>query len=710
VYKESGENITIFGEAEIIRIKAFMKNIGNENSTNTDVFFYSDSLDDSNLIGIKNYDTVSKYQKYPSVIWDTSGITPGQHDILVLADKNNYIDKLDEYNNELSITIDILNTHPSKEERKILIAELYYYAHPNLENEFIAIYNPTDICLNVSDWYFTNDPVKIKTDQTKIIFPADAIIEPFSYIYITQNAETYMWETDERPDFEYNSDSDENVPQMIASKKFILSNKGEILALKDEYNHTIDIVVYDEQNYNGIGWVGNSITGLGEGVILKRNFKQDSALVDTNTSYDWVNNRIYKIGQSDFPYEDITFNGEIITFVSPDSSFNALIKEIQKANDSIFLNVYEFTNLFLCDELLSALRRDVKVNILLEGAPIGGICDEEKFILSKISAYGGNIRFIVNDPENNAYSRYRYNHAKYLIIDNETVIVESCNWGNTGIPREPDFGNREWGIIVKNENIAEYFLNVFYDDWNPNRCDSYSFNDMKFNVDPNFFINKKIFGQISKANFESSKFIGNFSAVPVFSPDTSYNAIYEMIESADKCIYIEQLYIYKNWGDKISPFVEQLVNKSKKGLDVRVILNYNPVYDSTNEKINLTKDYLEDNDIKVKFLYTNWSYFVNVHNKGIVVDNESVLVSSINWNENSFMSNREAGIIIKNESVASYYAEVFFYDWNLKEPQDNQEKNVIQVEDDYENTIYITVIFTMTFLVIARDWRKRQWT
>jgi len=59
-----------------------------------------------------------------------------------------------------------------------------------------------------------------------------------------------------------------------------------------------------------------------------------------------------------------------------------------------------------------------------------------------------------------------------------------------------------------------------------------------------------------------------------------------------------------------------------------------------------------------------WGIFANVHNKGVIVDNRSVLVSSINWNENSVRNNREVGIIIENESIARYYADVFFYDWN----------------------------------------------
>jgi phosphatidylserine/phosphatidylglycerophosphate/cardiolipin synthase-like enzyme len=141
-------------------------------------------------------------------------------------------------------------------------------------------------------------------------------------------------------------------------------------------------------------------------------------------------------------------------------------------------------------------------------------------------------------------------------------------------------------------------------------------------------------------------------------------------------------------------------------------MNYNPFYDSTNIKCNETKNYLEENGIKVKFIYTNWSVFTNVHNKGVIVDNKTVLISSINWNYNSFMNNREAGLIIENESIAKYYSEVFFYDWNLKEPVEETEE-LFQGEletFDYKNTIYIVVIYTVTFAIIIQDWRKREWT
>jgi phosphatidylserine/phosphatidylglycerophosphate/cardiolipin synthase-like enzyme len=47
----------------------------------------------------------------------------------------------------------------------------------------------------------------------------------------------------------------------------------------------------------------------------------------------------------------------------------------------------------------------------------------------------------------------------------------------------------------------------------------------------------------------------------------------------------------------------------------------------------------------------------------VIVDGNSVLVSSINWNENSPMNNREAGVIIEDPDAAAYYLRVFEEDW-----------------------------------------------
>jgi len=56
---------------------------------------------------------------------------------------------------------------------------------------------------------------------------------------------------------------------------------------------------------------------------------------------------------------------------------------------------------------------------------------------------------------------------------------------------------------------------------------------------------------------------------------------------------------------------------------------------------------------------------VKIHNKGVIIDGEKVLVSSINWNENSPSFNREAGVIIEHAGAGQYYTAVFEDDWSV---------------------------------------------
>jgi len=556
LYDESNSETTKIGEGEILQIKAFLKNLGNDVAKNAEVKVFYDTFDKDHLIGEKTYDSVSKYQKYPSFKWDTSGIKSGIHKIHVIVDIDGRIREIDETNNLLSNEVTIIDTSLETHEKKILITEIYYHNHPGIENEYFTIYNPTNISINISGWYVTNNPFKPRDSQSKIVFPSDAKIHPKSMIYITQNASAFLRETHILPDFEYLKDSKLDIPQMETKSSFYFSNIGGFVVLKDRYNHTIDFCAYGNINFSYKQWSGPPILKSGEGKILKRSFQLDIP-IDTNTSIDWTQPRIYGIGQSKYPLQNISSYGFITTFVSPDCSYDTITRELRNANSSIHINMYEFTNNNLCEEIIYALRRSVSVNLFLEKSPIGGISEKEKYILNKISSYGGEIRFIGGDQTHKIYSRYPFNHGKYIIIDNQTVIIESCNWADFGVPVDPSYGNREWGIVVKNKDVADYFLKVFIDDWDPIHVDNYEYDEIDISPSIDFFLENMKFKGSYVPLYKSQTIIGNFSFCPVLSPDNSLKAICDLIDSAKETILIEQLYIYNQWEGKDNPFIEK---------------------------------------------------------------------------------------------------------------------------------------------------------
>ncbi|MBN1280557.1 MAG: lamin tail domain-containing protein [Candidatus Thermoplasmatota archaeon] len=588
---------------------------------------------------------------------------------------------------------------------QVLITELYYHTYPKIKNEFAALYNPTTDPMDVSGWYLTDEPWSEPDDQAKIIFPDHTLLPPQTTWVLTANATAYLWETTMLPQYEYAVDSLPVIPQLLTDRTVTYSNTGGLVGLYTASSTLVDLVIYGEADHYISCWEGPSIPSSGQGVILKRNCINGTPL-DTNSASDWMHHRIYRIGQSAFPLEAISARCEVTAFVSPDNSYETITQELRNAHSRIDINLYEFTNPFLYNELLNALHRGITLRMFMEGSPIGGLDEREQYILQTLAEHGAWVRFIVSDADHQVHARYQFNHAKYLIIDNTTVIVESCNWAKTGVPKDPSFGNREWGIVVRNQDVASLFQHVFDDDWNPQHPDSYPIEAMNLSIPSEFTLNEETPTGTYTPCFQPKTITDSCIITPVFSPDTSEQALLDTIDAATSTIYIQQLYIYKDWADTLSPLVEHLINKSLQGVTVRVLLDYNLEYDDTIIKLHETQQLLESYGVAVVFISSDWSPFSTVHNKGMIIDNHTVLISSINWNEQSVRKNREAGLLLHNEDIASYYASVFCHDWTLA-TQNPKTSDVSWA--DYKYYVLVAIVFCLTFVFILRDWRKRKW-
>ncbi len=710
-YDMNGTETKIIYQGHIVRIKAFLRNNGAVKADDVTISYFLNSIEPDALLETKTYDYVDKYQKYPSLYWDTHLVAPGKHTIYVVADYFDTVKELDEYNNVNSININIVNTTPSLEEQQILITELYYYNYPNIRNEFITLFNPTNISICLDEWYVTNTINSRITNQRKILFSKNTFLPAKSYIVITQNASDYQKQQMKMPNFEYAVNSNSSIPKLNTTHTIFISNSGGAIALKNKFNHTIDCIIYGDTKLQSLSWNGPPVHLLDQGEILKRR-KQNNTYVNSNTAEDWSHPYPCRIGQSSFLPETYHANATITPFISPDTSFSIVSNFIQNTHYEILLSIYEFTSIELADILIDALQRNITLNILVEGSPVGGMNTKQKFLLHRLQQYGATIHLLRGSQIDHKYKRYRFTHAKYMVLDKKTVLIHSGNFGPTGIPAITSFGNREWGVAITNRTIAEFYVTLFYEDWNIKREDTLLFSsEISFENNEYLLTKETYYGSYQPLMNQQVLFNLTAKIHPVISPDNSLSEITTLLLQANKSIYIQQLYIYPNWTNVENPVIPILEKKAEKGVDIRIILNYNPSYDSTNIQNNITKNILESYGVKVKYVYTNWSIFKNIHNKGVIVDNTSVLISSINWNENSFTRNREVGVIIENESIANYYASIFFYDWNLKKPMNyNYIEELESNEETDENTIYIVIIFTMTFVLVIQDWRKRKWT
>jgi len=191
------------------------------------------------------------------------------------------------------------------------------------------------------------------------------------------------------------------------------------------------------------------------------------------------------------------------------------------------------------------------------------------------------------------------NHAKYAIVD-DLFLVSSENFDENGLPVMD--GNRGWWILFEGSDIDLY--NLFALDWN------------------------NALGEPMRAcvNTSASSSLGKL----LISPENSFTEIIALINSAQNGIYAEQLYITNN------DVIRALERAIKRGVKVRVILDNRSSLEIDGAEVILKE---------------------NIHNKAIIVDNNTVLVSSINLSDESLFENREVGVLLNDGDVAKYFYE-----------------------------------------------------
>jgi len=546
----------------------------------------------------------------------------------------------------------------------IIFTEVHYYAWG--DNEFFTICNPLGYAMDISSWYMTDL-------EGVIAFPLGTVIMPGGTLTAAQNSTNYMLQRLASPDLEY-FDYDMLIPDMVTLNAIpALANAGDEVLLRTNFGTVADAFIFGTSSYIGTGWDSGPVPAQSQGSIAKRR-----TYADTNVSGDWVYIRQYFIGQSDFGVSSFTSNFPLTLFASPDSSFEALSAELDNATQSIWLTVYEFTSYPLAQKLLSAIGRGVVVRVFLEGAPVGGITAMELYISRKIAEAGGSVRIMTNDPDNDIHSRYTYVHAKYAVIDSDTLVIMSENWGLSGVPLPDTSGNRGWGAVVKDATTASYFADVFAEDWEPERSDSVAFD--QYHSLWSAGINTTYSSQSFEPMFPAVTVTSNSVFTPVLSPDTSLSSgtILGQLASASRRVLVQEFYIYKHWGDRsvgtveTTPnlYLEAVIDAARRGCQVKVLLDatfYNVMGDDPIDNDD-TVAYInavalaEGLDMEAKLVNLNEHGFEKIHNKGLIAD-DSVLISSINWNLNSVTRNRETGLIIRNSGAADYFAAIFDHDW-----------------------------------------------
>jgi phosphatidylserine/phosphatidylglycerophosphate/cardiolipin synthase-like enzyme len=64
----------------------------------------------------------------------------------------------------------------------------------------------------------------------------------------------------------------------------------------------------------------------------------------------------------------------------------------------------------------------------------------------------------------------------------------------------------------------------------------------------------------------------------------------------------------------------------------------------------------------------NFRAVPNAHNKGVVIDGETVVLGSKNFWPASISAIRDAGLVLERKEIAQYFGPIFDADWNGSRP------------------------------------------
>ena len=338
--------------------------------------------------------------------------------------------------------------------------------------------------------------------------------------------------------------------------------------------------------------------------------------------------------------------------VSPDCSYRLLSEVLNSARRTLLIYVYEIAADYLIELVSKAHGRGVQVKMMYDH---GGTHAADREVLEALPislkpapSFGGRGVFTVC-------------HQKFVVADGKTVVVESANWAKTSIPliEEGDpykKGNREWLVQIDDSDVADFFTGLFDADWNiPDLGEAQGLVAAPIEQ-PGLLVPAEL-AAMPKKTFDLFPYSQPVDLTPVISPVNYFDAIAALLDTAKTSIDLQQQYIIA--GDKVDDLLEIVAKKRDKGCTIRIIVS--PTFPKA---WNSTVDTLDAVGLKDCLKALNLRYFTHCHNKGVIVDRNSVVVSSTNWSANSVTKAREAGLIIGSSDVAEYYAKVFDEDWS----------------------------------------------
>ncbi len=531
---------------------------------------------------------------------------------------------------------------------------------------------------------------RLSDGTTSATLPANTTLPPGAGLWLTGDATAFR--------FQFGHAADVALGSWPG-----FSNAGDEVVLLDAAGAVVDVLVYLDGDTGRAGWFGPAVAPYrvagvfaAEGQLLfrRRDEATGATVADTDTAADWAQSNNDPVLGRKVRYPGwaadrfaapvvITATGTLTVAVAPDNAYDALVGDINSARSSILLSSLTLENAGIGEALAAAARRGVAVTALLEGAPPGGLSDQARYVCGRVEAAGGACWFMAGDDARRVHSRYRYLHAKYLVIDGRLSVVSSENFSPDSLPGD-DKADGTWGrrgvlLMTDAPAVAAHLAAVFADDLDPAHPDlvRWSAADPVYGAPPLGFLPTAGGGAGYAVRYaEPAEFHGTFRFEIIQSPENSLRAgdgLLALLGQAGEgdALQVQQLSERPFWGTTTSnaaadpnPRLEAYLAAARRGAEVDLLLD--AFFDDPGSAVSNAAACAYANDVARREglalrCRTGNPTGLGIHNKMVlarVAGQGYVYVGSVNGTELSHKGNREVALLVQSNAAHAYLAGV----------------------------------------------------
>ncbi|PSQ19286.1 phospholipase [Halobacteriales archaeon QS_8_69_26] len=330
-------------------------------------------------------------------------------------------------------------------------------------------------------------------------------------------------------------------------------------------------------------------------------------------------------------------------FVLPDAPA-ITVETLRSADRRILLAGYTLTSPRVVRALRAAADRGVRVRVLVDSAPVGGMDRRQGEALNALVEVGVDVRVFGGER-----APYRFHHAKYAVVDDRAlVLTENFKPAGTG-----GRSSRGWGAVVEGPAVARELAAVFRAD--TRESTSIPWREYRRNAS---FVEGDPANGSYPSRFDPRRVPLDGVRVLV-APDNAERGLVRVLCGAEESILVQQMTV------EPGPLLWATMAAARRGVRVRVLASGARYVRGDNRRtvrrLNRWAD-REGVDLRAKVADPR-SRFEKVHAKGVVVDGDRAVVSSVNWNTHSPRENREVAVVLEGDRAGSYFARVFRADW-----------------------------------------------